>query len=66
MHGISSRAYSRCSGDIGGNTMTGQVELLEAPSLWQQPEGEQLEIAQGRFFRGEDDQPEKESEVVDF
>ncbi len=29
--------------------MTGQVELLEAPSLWQQPEGEQLEIAQGRF-----------------
>lgn len=46
--------------------MTGQVELLEAPSLWQEPEGEQLEIAQGRFFRGEDDQPEKESEVVDF
>lgn len=46
--------------------MSGQVELLYAPPLWQQLEGEDLESAGLRFFNGEDDQPEKEPEVVDF
>ncbi|HBO6305813.1 MULTISPECIES: hypothetical protein [Pseudomonas] len=46
--------------------MSGQVELLNAPSLWEQPEGEALEKARERFLKGEDDQPEKEPEVVDF
>lgn len=46
--------------------MSSQVELLNAPSLWEQPEGDALEQARERFFRGEDDQADKEPEVVDF